>query len=113
MDEIPRYQITYSAAAIQDIEEKSDYLIQQFRDPVVAERWYERLRNEIQKQLSTMPNKYPAYSVEPWNTKGIRFFDSRNDVILYSVDAKRKMVYIHSVCTKGRDIASHLESNTM
>lgn len=108
MDEILRYKIIYTETAIRDIEEKADYIAFQLHDPELAQVWYQRLRAELQENLSTFPLKYPLYDVEPWNRKEIRQFVTRNDVILYSVDQKAQQIYIRSVCTRGRDLAAHL-----
>lgn len=110
MEPIIRYEIVYTESAVRDIEEKADYITTQFRDPDLAETWYRRLRADLQDQLSTFPLKYPLYHVEPWNQRGIREYVSRNDVVLYSVDEKILRVYIRAVCTKGRDLAAHLEA---
>ncbi len=109
MEQIRRYEILYTETAVQDIEEKADYIAVQFHDPDLAESWYLRLKEDLQKQLSTFPLKYPLYDVEPWNQRGIREYISRNDVVLYSVDEKTGRVYIRAVCTKGRDLAAHLK----
>ena len=53
MAQIPQYKIVYTESAIQDIEEKADYIAAQFHDPDLAEEWYFRLKFEIQKQLTT------------------------------------------------------------
>jgi len=108
MEQIRRYEIIYTETAVQDIEEKADYIAVQFRDPDLAENWYLRLKEDLQKQLSTFPLKYPLYHVEPWNQRGIREYISRNDVVLYSVDEETERVYIRAVCTRGRDLAAHL-----
>ena len=42
--------------------------------------------------------------------QGIHLFVTRNDVVLYSVDTDSYTVYIHAVCTKGRDLPAHLEA---
>ncbi len=110
MEPIRRYEIIYTETAVRDIEEKADYIATQFRDPDLAENWYLRLRTELQDQLSTFPLKYPLYNVEPWYQRGIREYVTRNDVVLYSVDEKISHVYIRAVCTKGRDLAAHLEA---
>ena len=110
MEQIRQYEIIYTEAAAQDIEEKADYIAAQFCDPDLAENWYFRLKADLQKQLSTFPLKYPLYDVEPWNQRGIREYISRNDVVLYSVDVDGFRVYILAVCTKGRDLAAHLKA---
>ena len=108
METLRRYKISYTETAIQDLEEKADYISCQFLDPALALTWYTRLRDAIQRELKTMPEKYPLYSVEPWRSQGVRLFTFRNDVILYSVDEEHSFVYIRAVCTKGRDISAHL-----
>lgn len=102
------YEIYYTQTAEQDILEKFSYIMHQFKDPALAEAWYMRLREAIQNNLSEFPEKYSLYNVPPWNEKGIRQFVCHNDVILYSVDAICKRVYIRSVCTQGRDLSAHL-----
>lgn len=109
--ETPRqYKIAYTETAIQDLEEKADYIVCQFQDSALALAWYARLRDVIQQELRTMPYKYPLYSLEPWHSKGVRQFTFRNDVILYSVDEEHTCVHIRAVCTKGRDLSAHLEA---
>lgn len=110
MEQIRQYEIIYTEAVAQDIEEKADYIAAQFCDSGLAENWYFRLKADLQKQLSTFPLKYPLYDVEPWNQRGIREYISRNDVVLYSVDVDGFRVYIWAVCTKGRDLAAHLKA---
>ena len=77
MAQIPQYKIVYTESAIQDIEEKADYIAAQFRDPDLAEEWYFRLKFEIQKQLTTFPFKYQPYHVEPWAGRGVRQYVTR------------------------------------
>ena len=108
MTEIKRYEILYTETAICDIEEKAAYIAERLSDPALAELWYIRLRDEIQKSLSSFPEKYPVYDVSPWNQRGIRFLVTRNDVVLYSVDHAHRCVYIRAVCTRGRDIPAHM-----
>lgn len=94
MEQIRQYEIIYTEAAAQDIEEKADYIAAQFCDPDLAENWYFRLKADLQKQLSTFPLKYPLYDVEPWNQRGsrllrhlgmphIRFHDTRHPYVKY------------------------------
>lgn len=40
------------------------YIMQQYRNTVLAERWYNRLRALIQENLTAFPAKYPLYDVE-------------------------------------------------
>lgn len=108
MGQIPQYKIVYTESAIQDIEEKADYIAGQFRDPALAEEWYFRLKLSIQEQLTTFPSKYQPYNAGRWDGRGIRQYVTRNDVVLYSVDEDGRQVFIRAVCTRGRDLAAHL-----
>lgn len=107
-----RYKIFYTSTAERDITKKLMYIMQQYRDTALAERWYNRLRALIQENLTAFPAKYPLYDVEPWSAEGIRQYVTRNDVILYSVDETRSCVYIRSVCTRGRDLELHLSEQS-
>ena len=69
METTRQYKIAYTETAIQDMEEKADYISCQFRDPALALTWYTRLRDAIQQNLKTMPLKYPLYSLEPWSLR--------------------------------------------
>ena len=106
-----QYKIIYAESAILDIEEKADYIEYKFRDRNLAQTWYLRLKNAIQDELSTFPLMNSLYNQSPWAEKGVRLMLFRNDVILYSVDAENQIVYIRAVCTKGRDLAAHLEQD--
>ena len=107
-----RYKVFYTSTAERDITEKLMYIMQQYRDTALAERWYNRLCALIQENLTAFPAKYPLYDVEPWSAEGIRQYVTRNDVILYSVDKNRSCVYIRSVCTRGRDLDLHLSEQS-
>ena len=62
-----RYKIFYTSTAERDITEKLMYIMQQYRDTALAERWYNRLRALIQENLTAFPAKYSLYDVEPWS----------------------------------------------
>ena len=109
METLRHYEILYTETAIQDMEEKADYISCQFQDSSLALTWYFRLRDAIQEHLTTMPNKYPLYPAEPWAQMGIRQFLFRNDVVLYSVEERCSRVYVRAVCTKRMDLSAHLD----
>ena len=52
-----RYKIFYTSTAERDITEKLMYIMQQYRNTVLAE----------QENLTAFPAKYPLYDVEPWS----------------------------------------------
>lgn len=61
MDGIEQHSISYTGAAIADIEEKADYIALQLRDPGLAETWYQRLRGAIREERAAFPLKYSPY----------------------------------------------------
>ena len=62
-----RYKIFYTSTAERDITEKLMYIMQQYRDTALAERWYNRLCALLQENLTAFPAKYSLYDVEPWS----------------------------------------------
>ena len=67
------------------------------------------MKDAIWHDLSFMPEKYPLYNKEPWHSKGVRLFITRQDVVVYSTDKTAQTVYIGNVFTAGRDLSSHIE----
>lgn len=112
MDEIRHYDIIYTESATQDMIEKADYIATELQENSLAFRWYRRLRENLQNNLSTFPYKYPVYDIEPWKTKGYRILTTSGDVVIYTVDEELAAVYIHMVCTRGRDISAQLSNRT-
>ena len=108
MDEIKRYSIRYSESAEEDIFTKAEYIEKVFRDSRLAYTWYTRLRNQIAKDLSFLPYKFPLYPASGWAEKGIREYVFRNDIVLYSVDEPSATVIIHAIFTKGKNISEDI-----
>lgn len=103
-----KYNIVYTNAAANDIAEKFQYITSVLHNRTIAERWYARLKDAIWHDLSFMPEKYPLYNEEPWHSKGVRLFITRQDVVVYSTDKTAQTVYIWNVFTAGRDLSSHI-----
>lgn len=104
-----QYKIVYTDTAANDVAEKFQYIVKILRDRSTAERWYARLKKNILRGLSFMPEKYAFYDEEPWRSEGVRLFITRQDVVLYSADKAAHTVYILGVCTAGRDMTAHME----
>jgi len=110
MDEILQYEIIYTESAISDILEKADYIAETLNENDLALKWYQRLREHIQKNLTVFPHMYPPYNREPWKSKGYRLMTTANDVVLYTVEEIEHTVHVHAVCTRGRDLNKHLST---
>lgn len=104
MDEITQYTIQYTSSAAQDVLDKADYIAYALKSPETARTWYQDLRQEIQRDLSTFPYKHPVYPVKPWKDKGVRLMVTGKDMILYTIDGAEKAVMIHMVCTRGKNL---------
>ncbi len=108
MDEPKKYRIFYTETAEEDILAKAEYIEKAYRDSRLAYSWYTRLRAQIEKDLSFLPYKYQMYPAGAWAEKGVREFILRNDIVLYSVDEANTAVMIHTVFTRGKNIAEDL-----
>ena len=105
MDEIIQYVIQYTPSARQDMLDKADYIAYTLKSPETALTWYRELRENIQHNLDTFPYKYSIYHVEPWESLGIRLMVTGKDIVLYTIDADARIVTIHMVCTKGKNLS--------
>lgn len=105
MDEILQYEIHYTPSAIQDMLDKADYIAYALKFPETALTWYRELRQDIQQDLATFPYKYPIYHAEPWEHRGVRMMVTGKDIVLYTIDAEKKTVTVHLVCTKGKNLS--------
>lgn len=101
------FEVNFTETALQDMEEKADYIAYDLFAPQSAQRWYEQLRNSVMKYLSEFPEMYPPY---PSKTRqGIRYATFGTDVVLYSVDNAQRRVYVEMVCSNGQNIDARLE----
>ena len=92
MSKSKHFTILYTRSAEEDILAKAEYIEKVFHDSRLAYTWYQRLKNEIQKELTFLPKKYQIYDHSPWKEMEIREFIFRN-------------VTIHAVFTAGKDLS--------
>ena len=111
MDDIKRYTIVCTTDAEEGIFSKAEYIEKAHHDGHLAYMWYERLKSQIQKDLSFFPYKYQVYPAGAWAEKGIREYLLRNDIVFYSVDEQNAAVIIHAVFTRGKNISEDLAEN--
>ena len=43
--------------------------------------------------------------MEPWESLGVRLMVTGKDIVLYTIDANARIVTIHMVCTKGKNLS--------
>lgn len=108
VDECKRYTILYTQTAEEAIFTKAEYIEKAYHDGRLAYKWYERLKTQIQKDLSYLPYKYQVYPAGTWAEQGVREYILRNDIVLYSVDEQNTAVIIHAVFTRGKNISEDL-----
>ena len=84
---------------------KGDYISAQLRDSSLALKWYERLKKDILYELSFFPYKYPVIKKGISLEKDIHILTIRNDIVLFSIDENRALVYVLNVYTKGKNLS--------
>ena len=105
MSKSKHFTILYTRSAEEDILAKAEYIEKVFHDSRLAYTWYQRLKNEIQKELTFLPKKYQIYDHSPWKKMEIQEFIFRNDIVMYSVNEENDTVTIHAVFTAGKDLS--------
>ena len=105
MSKSKHFTILYTRSAEEDILAKAEYIEKVFHDSRLAYTWYQRLKNEIQKELTFLPKKYQIYDHSPWKEMEIREFIFHNDIVMYSVNEENDTVTIHAVFTAGKDLS--------
>ena len=54
--------------------------------------------------LSSMPERFPAWKREPMKSKGVRFLSVKNFNVFYVIDKKQHMVSVFRVIYNRRDV---------
>lgn len=103
------YTVQISSQAESDLREIYEYIAYELLSPPTAARQLQRLEEEI-LSLDQMPNRYPAYLEEPWNSRGLRVMSVDNYLVYYIPDAATQTVSVIRVMYGGRDIGSQLDT---
>ena len=104
--------IVYSEQARNDLHEIYEYIAYTLLSPDNAANTVNRIM-ETARSLDTMPERYPLYSDEPWQSRGLRFVAIRNYLLFYTADSESQTVSIIRIMYGGRDIARQLESSEL
>lgn len=108
MSQSKRYDIVVTKTALTQIEEKFDYIAKILFEPASANKWILRLIEFLRKNLSFFPKKYPLFYEKKYKEK-YRVVRFRNDIVIYSIDNDKNVVYIKMICTNGKNLSHLLE----
>ena len=105
MEELKKYTVVLTDQAIGDLRNKGEYIQRAYLDRSLAREWYHRLRDELEKELSYLPYKYPLYNIkEALRDMGVHIMAVRNDLVLYEIDEDAGVVRVLNVFTRGTDL---------
>ncbi|MDR1606315.1 MAG: type II toxin-antitoxin system RelE/ParE family toxin [Streptococcaceae bacterium] len=84
-----------------------EYIAYTLQSPMSANGQLDRLAEQILK-LDTFPTGYPAYSKEPWKTRGLRYMLIDNYIAYFIPNEETEIVSVLRVMYKGRNIEEQL-----
>lgn len=99
------FSVRYTRRALRHMREKVDYIRFELCEPDLAEAWITRIHQEITGTLPSFPFMYPQCTDASLQARGVRQFTFRSDIILYTVEEERRMIFIEAVLSKGRDLS--------
>jgi len=104
------WNVVYTKGAERDVDEINDYISNALLEPTTAERQV-RCILDAAEGLDNLPFRHRIYDVEPWCTRGFRFFPVDNFLIFYLADESKRTVTIFRIIYGGRDISAQLEQS--
>jgi len=96
------YEIIMTNDATMDLYTIRNYIAETLGVPDVAKAYIKYIYSDISK-LKTAPKRHPVLDDEPWKSRHIRRFRSKNFLIYYYLDEKNKSVYILNIVYNKRD----------
>lgn len=103
------FRVGTSAQAEEDLRGIFEYIAFELLSPENATRQLERLEKQI-LSLAEMPDRFPRYGKEPWQSRGLRFAAVDNYIVFYIPDIETQTVTILRVMYSGRNIDEQLTS---
>ena len=79
------YLVLVTDSAKNDLEGIADYVSETLHAPIAAGKLMSDLENAI-LSLSVMPERYPVYTEEPWQSRGVRKMNEGNYNIYYAIE---------------------------
>ena len=97
------YAIEITPTALRDIDDAFDYIAFHLENPQAAYDLIDAIYLGI-GDLSSMPERFPAWKREPIKSKGVRFLVVKNFNVFYVVNKKRHRVNVIRVIYNRRDV---------
>ena len=97
------YAIEITPTALRDIDEAFDYIAFHLENPQAAYDLIDAIYLGI-GDLSSMPERFPAWKREPMKSKGVHFLSVKNFNVFYVIDKKQHMVSVFRVIYNRRDV---------
>ena len=98
-----KYQILYSAEALNDLRAIYSYIAFEKLSPQNAEAQVNRIRQSI-RSLNLFPEGHTTVDWEPWASMGMRFLPVDNYIVYYLVDSSDGKVSIVRIFYCGRNV---------
>jgi len=102
------YDITIADQALLDLKSIYEYIANVLMEPVTAEKQYSRIEKAAYS-LDNMPERFPRYEKEPWQSRNLRFMPVDNYIVLYIVDNKNSMVTVIRIMYGRRNTEKELD----
>ena len=103
------YTLTITDEAKDDLREIYRYISVDLCAPVNASRQLDRIEKNI-LSLNEMPDRFPRYSDDLWEKRGLRYCVVDNYVIFFIIDNDKKIVSVMRILYSRRDIDSILKN---
>lgn len=101
------YQVKITEIAQSDLLSAVSYIRDVLLQPSTAYTLYGKIKSEIFK-LSTMPERYPLWTDEPWRSEGLRKMVVKNYIVLYMAESDQRVVKVLRIFYGGRNITTQL-----
>ena len=105
------YTVNISPQAEADLRAIFEYAAFERHSTANAVRQIQRLEESI-FSLDQMPNRYRAYTKEPWHSRGLRVMPVDNYLVFYIPDDAVQAVTVIRVMYGGRDMDAQLNQFT-
>ena len=105
------YEVTITEQANADLRKIYEYIAFELLSPDNAAGQLDRLEENI-IGLEQFPEKYRAYNIEHWHSRGMRVMPVDNYLVFYILDKDAGLVTVIRVMYEGRDVEVQLNNHT-
>lgn len=97
------YSIEITERARRDIDEAFDHIAFHLQNPQAAYALTDAIYLSI-GDLSSMPERFPAWKRDPMKSRGVRFMGVKNFNVFYAVNKKLRRVSVFRVLYNRRNV---------